>query len=282
MTERSESESAQDWRGELYEQWARMLGLDPKSASGEQLIGPLFELVAAGWEAFSGTEQQSAAEPAARLREALDAWRDRLQEGVSGLDPMLELARQLMGTRHFLAPVFAGVQQSQAGPWPRLGPLQNEQAALEELQQSAQRYANALMGYGDRLAAIGEGAIRTLSERLNGGVADKSPRKLFDLWAACAEEHYEAELESDAYGEALGELANAWAEFSEKWQRILDGSLDSLGLPTRGALASTQEHLDAVRRRQRRESRELRSELEALRREVQALKAGPDDEDSRP
>jgi len=169
---------------------------------------------------------------------------------------------------------LAGVAGTAPGSTPHLGVLQNHQALLENLGAAATRYREAAARYGQLLAQVGEDSLVEFEARTRPQGAPASLRELHQSWVSAGEAAYERVLRSTAYSEAFGDLTNASVELSGALQRLWDEVLESFNLPSRRELDATQTRIEQVRRRGELESRELRQQIDELRRDLRALRAG--------
>lgn len=250
----------------------------PYELLGDEGQRAVATLLAAGWSVLASFAADS--EGTAGLRQHLDQALARLREEVTRppavIDSLLGLARQLLSADRLLPPLPAGFMQSPGAPFPKLGPLQKEQAHCEALRQALDDYRSAGVRYTQKLSELFEAALSEYQQELGVGTQDRSAasggRELHDRWIRVAERTYERFLDSEEYTQAIGSVMNAWAELRLALQPVLDELLQHLGLPSRRDVEDTQLHLDQLRREQRADSKRLQREVRALRHELAALR----------
>lgn len=255
------------------------------------------------WTAAMSGHLPGAATAAPGLKPLLDLLQTAAQAASNGLQTPQQMVEELSKT---LTPLMQQFLQSQQ-PWQTLwaaaappssasglfdgwldGPLgkglsfTNELAPLgaaREYLRQGQSHSAKLAQLPTRLAAFTEvmqGFPEKLQQRLQARIADLSAknktldsvRAVLDLWIDAAEEAFAEIAHSKAYGKAQGELSNLLMELKIERQAGLDQALEFIGLPSRRELDTTHRRVTALRR----ENRELKSTLAALRADVDHLK----------
>lgn len=228
-----------------------------------------------------GTPPSTTEETLERLHTAARAWHRDWCAGLPAVDDLLAITQRMMELRQFGTPWLAAMATAPDSPWPRLGPLQEQQGQVEELLAAAADYRSALLRHGDQLAGLIEQCITDLRKALQDSPAASppaSPEDLLALWTEIASRRHDQALRNDDFGRGLAEVTNAWSRLRLAAQKLLDPGLESLGLPSRRQVMDTQVHLDRLRRRHGQDIRRLESRLERL---EEALRTA-DDEKSRP
>ena len=154
---------------------------------------------------------------------------------------------------------------------PGLGYTRENQAQYQSLGQAVMEYQEAMTEYSLFFSSLGEKSVRQLQEQL-GDTPVESARQLYDSWVGCCEEVYAAEVMTDDYAKMHGRLVNALMELKHRWGEILNESLSAMNIPTRDDLRTLQTRMQE----QRRENKSLRSEVSALRREINKIQAAAD------
>lgn len=117
---------------------------------------------------------------------------------------------------------------------------------------------------------------RKLAERAEPGRQVESLRALYDLWVDAAEEAYAEVALGPEFREVYGALVNAQMHVRSLQQKRVEQLSREAGLPTRSEVNSLGERLQALRREVRKSAgTDLAAEVEALRREVAALRKSP-------
>lgn len=246
---------------ELARQWSeRMRELLGKGTSGP---GEWFA------QAFSGPSTDAGLIKLHRLFAQLNPF----AESLSGLAKSLSNTPldELQGWLN--VPAFGFTREKQ----------QRQQAMARHLvdyQKASQRY-NDLM-----LRCMQQGLERfedKLIERSEPGRRIESLRGLYDLWVDAMEEAYaEAALGSE-FREVYAELVDAQMRLRQDVQKHIEALTAELGMPTRSEIDSVHRRLHELRRAERaradwpqaamQRAAELAAEIDALRAELQALRA---------
>lgn len=229
-----------------------------------------------------------------QLKAQADLGFEQLQEQVRSLqvphEAMLAAAYQLGTAQSATQAQLEALERfwPHAALLPKLGLFQQRQDRLEAAAAALAQLRRAQDNYLALLRRMTHDAIDEFHRRLSDldGQA-VGLKQLYELWLTAGESAYEQSLGSDAYARSLGELANTGAEVNRHLQEGLDEFLQTLNLPTRREMNSTQQRLQELRRRQyaaervdagelaglRAEMAEMRRQLEELRGQQQPLKA---------
>lgn len=220
---------AGDWRAALDTALEAMSGAfaapandDPSRAAAGSLLGawalPLdtWQRAAAslmGWRGDYVREvQATAADPHARLREALSA-------------PTLGYTRENQAQLQRLAKLALEHEKAQ-----------REYTALfsQTGVEAVARLRQSLAGMAEKNASIG------------------STRELYDLWVDCCEDVYADTVSTTQYAELYGRLVNSLIALKGQSRSVLEEVVAPLDLPGRNELETLQQHLAQSRRELRR------------------------------
>lgn len=202
-----------------------------------------------------------------RLRSAAEAWHRDWRKAMPSVEELVEIARRMLTLRHLGTPWLAAVATSPDSPWPRLGPLQAQQAQLEEFTAAADEYRRALLSCGDHLAELLERCIADLASALREAHDPQTPptdEELLALWTEIASRRHDEALKDETFGRKLAQLTNAWSRLRLATQALLDPALESMGLPSRRQLMDTQAHLDRLKRQHREAVRRLEARISRM------------------
>ncbi len=159
---------------------------------------------------------------------------------------------------------------------PGLGYTREQQERLQALARHLLSYHEALRAYKLAFAKTALASLDALQKRMQSlneeGKAIESLRALYDMWVDVSEEVYGEFAMSDEYQVVYGDLVNALMQVRKDMNELADQQYRLMNLPTRP-------EIDTMQRRQqenRRENRQLRREIAALRAQVDRLsKAKP-------
>lgn len=192
--------------------------------------------------------------------------------GAQGFDALM---RQWMGA----AAPFA----EQARSWLRMPAF----GFGREQQEQQQQEMEAMLAWSEQFsryqAVIARANLlgveyleRKLAERAEPGHQVESLRALYDLWVDAAEEAYaEVALEPE-FREVYGALVNAQMRVRSLQQKRVEQWSREAGMPTRSEVDTLGERVQALRRELRKLGGvDLAVEVEALRKEVAALRKSP-------
>ena len=153
---------------------------------------------------------------------------------------------------------------------PGLGYTRESQAQYQGLAQAILEYQEALAEYAMLFSRMGEQSVALLQEKIKDQDID-SARQLYDTWVGCCEEVYAEQVMTPEYIELHGHLVNALMLVKGRWGEILNEYLSMLNIPTRDDLRTLQARMQE----QRRENKALRSEVNALRKQVDKMGTAP-------
>lgn len=271
--------------------WSQLFGdAGAQGALGERLLGAVKayleqtqSLLAAG----GAGPEAIAAQLGRFMQTGFDA-----TGGALGEDGIVEALRKLG------ADGARGFEQLAAGFAPVLGTLGAEARAafdrpafgfLRERQEHQQRVAQALVDYQTqtrrydalmmRAGVLGAQRFQDkLAERAASERPVESLRALYDLWVDAAEEGYAEVAASMEFREAYGALVNAQMRLRSLLREDVERISVDLGIPTRSEVDSIGRRLQELRRELRgaagADGHGLAAEVQALRAEIAALKAG--------
>lgn len=281
---------AQPWQQGLA-MWSQLFGdAGAQGALGERLLGA----VKAYLEQTQSLLAAGGAGPeaiAAHLGRFMHAGFDATG-GALGEDGIAEALRKLGadGARGFerlaagLAPVFGtlGAEARAAFDRPAFGFLRERQEHQQRVAQALIDYQGQTRRYDALIARAGLlGATRfqdKLAERAASERPIESLRALYDLWVDAAEEGYAEVAGSMEFREAYGALVNAQMRLRSLLREDVERISVDLGIPTRSEVDSIGRRLQELRRELRGQTdaggRRLAAEVESLRAEIAALKAG--------
>jgi len=155
---------------------------------------------------------------------------------------------------------------------PGLGPDREKLEKLQQLQSLGQGYMTALLKFTEQYRDFWPRVIERLKVKIQetvqpGNDTPVSARVLYNLWIDGAEEEYAAITGQDSYQQSYGEMINAMMALRKAGTDLQDDLLQTMNIPTMRELDSLSERLQ----RTRRENRALRTELSALRAEVDTI-----------
>ena len=153
---------------------------------------------------------------------------------------------------------------------PGLGYTRETQAQYQGLAQAVVEYQEAIAEYAMLFTRMGENSVTLLQEKIKEQDID-SVRQLYDTWVGCCEEEYAEQVMTPEYIELHGRLVNALMLVKGRWGEILNEYLSMLNIPTSDDMRTLQTRMQE----QRRENKTLRSEVNALRRQVEQIATAP-------
>ncbi|MEN9502942.1 MAG: class poly(R)-hydroxyalkanoic acid synthase subunit PhaE [Pseudomonadota bacterium] len=154
---------------------------------------------------------------------------------------------------------------------PAVGLNRESQERWQALAQLATEYQTCADDYLKAFAKQGLSAVATLRERIqqlrDDGKVITSLRELYDLWVEVNEDAYGKFAMTDEYQVVYGDMVNALMALKQGINHELNDWYQSMNLPTHKELN------EAFKKQQelRRENRQLRQQLQALTRKVDAL-----------
>jgi len=151
---------------------------------------------------------------------------------------------------------------------PGLGYTREEQGQYQELTRAVLDYHETLAEYLGFFSKMGVGSVERLQWLVKEAEQKKktigSARELYDMWVQCCEAEYADRVMTDEYTELHGRLVNALMRVKQRMSFIVDEYLGAMNMPTRRELRTLQDRVQEARR----ETKRLRSELDALKRQL--------------
>jgi class III poly(R)-hydroxyalkanoic acid synthase PhaE subunit len=151
---------------------------------------------------------------------------------------------------------------------PGLGYTREEQGQYQELGRAVVDYHETLAEYLGFFSKMGVGSVERLQWQIKEAEQKKksigSARELYDLWVHCCEAEYADRVMTDEYTELHGRLVNALMRVKQRMSVIVDEYLGAMNMPTRRELRTLQDRVQEARR----ETKRLRSELDALKKQL--------------
>jgi class III poly(R)-hydroxyalkanoic acid synthase PhaE subunit len=158
---------------------------------------------------------------------------------------------------------------------PGLGYTREEQGQYQELTRAVLDYQETFAEYLGFFSKMGVGSVERLqwlvkeAEQKNKTIG--SARQLYDMWVQCCEAEYADRVMTDEYTELHGRLVNALMRVKQRMSVIVDEYLGAMNMPTRRELRTLQDRVQEARR----ETKRLRSELDALKKQLAGTAAAP-------
>ena len=157
---------------------------------------------------------------------------------------------------------------------PGLGYTREEQTQYQDLMRRTLDYNKALQEYMGFYSKLGVKSVERMRGYLQGviesGKSIDSARAIYDNWVQCCEAVYAEEVITPEYAKIHGHLINSQMALKKRMSVIVDEYLGALNMPSRSELRTLQDRLQEARR----ENKSLRSELNALKRQVAAIAGG--------
>ena len=151
---------------------------------------------------------------------------------------------------------------------PGLGYTREEQGQYQELGRAVVDYHETLAEYLGFFSKMGVGSVERLQWQIKEAEQKEksigSARELYDLWVHCCEAEYADRVMTDEYTELHGRLVNALMRVKQRMSVIVDEYLGAMNMPTRRELRTLQDRVQEARR----ETKRLRSELDALKKQL--------------
>jgi class III poly(R)-hydroxyalkanoic acid synthase PhaE subunit len=151
---------------------------------------------------------------------------------------------------------------------PGLGYTREEQGQYQELTRAVLDYQETFAEYLGFFSKMGVGSVERLQWLVKEAEQKKksigSARELYDMWIQCCEAEYADRVMTDEYTELHGRLVNALMRVKQRMSVIVDEYLGAMNMPTRRELRTLQDRVQEARR----ETKRLRSELDALKKQL--------------
>ena len=158
---------------------------------------------------------------------------------------------------------------------PGLGYTREEQGQYQALMRAVLEYQETLAEYLGLFSKMGMGAAERLQWLIKEAEAKQKPissaRSLYDMWVSCCEAEYADQVMTDEYTALHGQLVNALMRVKHRMGIIVDEYLGAMNMPTRRELRTLQDRVQEARR----ETKKLRAELDALKRQGAAATTAP-------
>ena len=150
---------------------------------------------------------------------------------------------------------------------PGLGYTREEQGQYQELTRAVLEYQETLAEYLGFFSKMGIGAAERLQWLVKEAETKKTPitsaRSLYDMWVSCCEAEYADQVMTEDYTALHGRLVNALMRVKNRMGIIVDEYLGAMNMPTRRELRTLQDRVQEARR----ETKRLRAEVEALKKQ---------------
>lgn len=297
---------------QMLEQW--WSSLKPTSESGIDTVaqrffdmGKTFMTMADGVFNVAGQEQPEAAMQLwmSSMQAALQQWITQIQNNADMMTPDLPgisgttlttwaefadtVAPWLNISQEYLRDVAEGhlpggiempgigaaqEQFCRALSMPGLGYNREQQERIQALARNLLTYHDALRAYKLAFAKTALASLDSVQDRLTAmhaqGEHIESLRALYDMWVDASEDAYGKFAMSDEYQVVYGDLVNALMRVRMDLNQLAEQHYRLMNIPTRS-------EIDTMQKRQqenRRENRQLRHELEALRAQIDKLGSG--------
>jgi len=248
----------------MVEQMTRGLQGADASKGGWDLLSKTFDDMQ---KAFSG--QLSGGDEA--VRKMMGFWEmplDNWQRMMSSLSPMMP-GDWLRNMPHDA--VKGNFDRMLSAPG--LGYSREEQAQYQDLTRRVLDYQGAFQEYMSFFSQLGFKSVQRMRDfvqaRANDGQTIDSARTLYDSWVACCEDVYAEEVATPEYARIHGRLVNAQMALKKRMSVMVDENLGALNMPTRSELRTLQDRLQETRR----ENKQLRHDLDVIKRRLAALPA---------
>lgn len=155
---------------------------------------------------------------------------------------------------------------------PAFGYTRETQSLYQELSQRQMDYAAALQAYQGAFGKLGVQTTESFRQSLQDGAKDGKTitnlRELYDQWVEMSEAAYAAFVMTPEYQTLYGRLVNTMLALRQQMGRMVDQNLEAMQMPTHAEIDTLQSRQQALRRDNlalRKEVREMRAELDALR-----------------
>ncbi|MBA2409837.1 MAG: class III poly(R)-hydroxyalkanoic acid synthase subunit PhaE [Gammaproteobacteria bacterium] len=192
----------------------------------------------------------------------LNAWQHAVSSASTLPGDFLQ-GMNVPGVRQVRDEMYERVDQMLSTPAVGHTPEQHKQA--QTLARLSLDYQQALHDYVATFGEIGVKSVEALRRLVEQRVTDNRPisslRDMYDLWVDSCEEAYGEYVNTEKYGAIYGRLVNSLMAFKRHGAMMLDQSLDAINMPTRREIDTLHQRLQEVRR----ETRQLRAEIESLR-----------------
>ena len=154
---------------------------------------------------------------------------------------------------------------------PGLGYTREEQGQYQDLMRRTLDYQRAFQEYIAFFSKLGMKSVERMRDfvqtQADAGKPIDSARALYDNWVACCEAVYADEVSTPEYARIHGQLVNAQMALKKRMSVMVDESLGAMNMPTRSELRTLQDRVQETRR----ENKQLRHDLDAIKRRIASL-----------
>lgn len=160
---------------------------------------------------------------------------------------------------------------------PTLGYSRESQEQYQEYVKLLMEYEKSSRDYQAGFAELGQKSMEAFRKLLETKTKDSGPltsiRAVYNLWVDACEEVYAEYALSDTYAKRYGQMVNDLMAVKKQGAALMDQWLESLNMPTRRDLTSTQRRLHDTRS----EMHRLRAEMQELQQHVADIGVSPDE-----
>jgi class III poly(R)-hydroxyalkanoic acid synthase PhaE subunit len=197
----------------------------------------------------------------------LDSWDHFANQMTSGFDfSSLDMPGVLKGKEEF----------DRLLNTPALGQWREHQHQLQQITRRTVEYQEADLAYKLAFAKVGLHGVEALRKRLRQmaeeGQSVDTFRGLYDLWVEVNEEVYGEFALTDEYQVIYGDLTNSLMALRKEINVLNEKMHKAMNIPTRSEVNTINMRLQE----QRRETRQLRAEVDALRKQLVATRQQPE------
>ncbi len=246
--------------------------------------------------ATKSTDKQAPEQWQTRINKSLDDLQSQLSsmgsipftaipEMTNGWAGLLSIWQQSMtsqnsGSANPFFNLWMNNADTTASVMPGLGPDREKYEKMQNLQALVQTYQAAMQEYTDAFSRFWPDVIEQLKEKIHdtmrtetdnsdGNDTPFSISMLYKLWTDAAEDAYAKTTGTDAYQQCYGKMINAAMALKKATNEAQQDVLTTMNIPTRKEIDTLSERLQ----RTRRENRQLRSELDALKTAVENIQS---------
>lgn len=167
---------------------------------------------------------------------------------------------------------------------PAVGYTREAQEQFQRLAQRQMDYMTAMQAYQGAFAKLGIDTGRRFQESLQARAKANKPitslRELYDQWVEMSETAYADFVMTPEYQTLYGRLVNSLLALKQQMARMVDEALEALHMPTHAEIGTLQCRQQELRRdnlRMHKEIKELRRELDALRKILPGAEAADEE-----
>jgi predicted flap endonuclease-1-like 5' DNA nuclease len=181
---------------------------------------------------------------------------------------------QLSGDNRANIPDWLGLRKNMLDSWDHFANQLTSGFDFSALDMLAIEYQEADLAYKLAFAKVGLHGLEELRKRLQkmseAGESLENFRALYDLWVEVNEQVYGEFALTDEYQVIYGDLTNTLMALRKEINVLNEKIHKAMNIPTRSEVNTINMRLQE----QRRETRRLRAELDALRKQLQPAKKG--------